>query len=173
MTSDTLIIDDLSRPPPQATIGPSWEVVSDQVMGGVSKAMMTRESVGGREAIRMRGAVRLDNNGGFVQVALDLVKGGYSMDARRWTGIELDVSGNGESYNLHLRTADIERPWQSYRHSFVAGPAWQTVRLPFQAFEAHRVSVPLDASRLRRIGIVAIGRAFTADVAVAGVSFYA
>jgi len=33
--------------------------------------------------------------------------------------------------------------------------------------------VPLDLSRLRRIGIVAIGRAFRADVAVGGVRFYA
>ncbi len=173
MNMSPCVIDDLSRVPPTATIGTAWEVFSDRVMGGVSQATMRREMVGGRDAIRMQGRVQLDNNGGFVQMALDLIEGGYSLDASAWTGIALDVFGNDESYNMHLRTADIARPWQSYRYSFVAGPEWRTITLPFKSFEAYRVSVPLDVSRLRRIGIAAIGRAFTADVAVGGVRFYA
>jgi hypothetical protein len=67
----------------------------------------------------------------------------------------------------------VARPWQSYRQSFVARPEWQTVRLPFAGFEPHRIAAPLDLSTLRRIGIVAIGRAFHADIAIAGVRFHA
>lgn len=167
------IVDDLSRPAPEAATGTRWELVADRVMGGVSSGRMTRETIDGRPAIRLAGEVSLDNNGGFVQIALDLAPGRAPVDARGYAGVELDVRGNGERYNVHLRTADVTRPWQSYRQAFDASESWRTVRLPFDAFRAHRVEAPLDVSRLTRLGIVAIGRAFRADVAVAGVRFFA
>jgi hypothetical protein len=60
------IIDDLSRDPPLSTIGTQWRLFTDRVMGGVSNGTMVREQVAGRPAIRMRGDVSLENNGGFV-----------------------------------------------------------------------------------------------------------
>ena len=36
------IIDDLSREPPIAAIGSNWQLLTDQVMGGVSKGTMVR-----------------------------------------------------------------------------------------------------------------------------------
>lgn len=172
MAATFAVIDDLSRPHPEAATGTAWELVSDRVMGGVSGGTITREEVEGRKALRMRGEVSLENNGGFLQIALDLAPGGESIDARDWRGIELEVLGNGEEYNLHLRTDDVTRPWQSYRQSFRAGGSWKAVRLDFAGFVPHRLEAPLDLTRLRRIGLVAIGRAFTADLAVAGVRFY-
>ena len=166
------IIDDLSRNPPLATIGTQWQVVTDQVMGGRSSGTLVREIVGGRPAIHMRGNVSLENNGGFVQIGLDLAPGGKAVDASSWTRIELDVLGNGEEYNMHLRTLDLNRPWQSYRHGFMAATSWQTVRLPFGSFIAHRTDAPLDLRRLRRVGLVAIGRAFSADLALGGIRFF-
>jgi len=173
MANPQNVIDALDQPHPAATLGTSWELVSDRVMGGVSSGTLRRETVDGRTALRLTGTVSLDNNGGFVQVALDLDRDRGTVDARPWTGLELDVYGNGERYNLHLRTADVVRPWQSYRSEFTAEPQWRTIRLPFASFEAHRIDRPLDAGRLRRIGFVAIGRAFSADIAIAGVRFYA
>ncbi|MFO1158484.1 MAG: CIA30 family protein [Reyranellaceae bacterium] len=71
----------------------------------------------GRPALVMRGDVRLENNGGFVQMALDLarpeVSGSGTLDARGWRGLEIDIHGAPHSYSLHVRTADLERPWQS------------------------------------------------------------
>jgi len=166
------IIDDLSRSFPEATTGTRWQMLSDAVMGGVSAGRMSREVVDGRPSIRMQGTVSLDNNGGFIQVALDLAPDGRAVDATGFTGIALDVLGNGEDYGVHLRTEDLSRPWQSYRASFTAGPAWQQIRLPFDGFLAHRTEAPLNLHRLRRIGIVAIGRAFAADVAIGGLRFY-
>jgi hypothetical protein len=166
------IIDDFSQPAPRASNGSRWELVTDGVMGGRSTGTMSRETVDGRPAVRLRGAVSLENKGGFVQLALDLAPDGSSIDARDWRGIEIDVRGNGERYGLHLRTADIARPWQSYRQSFTAGTAWETVRLPFDGFAPHRIEAPLDVGRLRRIGLIAIGRVFDADLAIAGVRFY-
>jgi hypothetical protein len=49
---------------------------------------------------------------------------------------------------------------------------WQTLRLPFSSFEPHRIEEALDTSRMRRIGIVAIGRARPAAIAIGGVRLY-
>lgn len=165
-------IDDLSQPHPRASIGAAWEMIADRVMGGVSNGTMRREVVKGRAAIRMQGDVSLENNGGFLQIALDLDRNGAAIDASEWAGIEIEVVGNDEPYNLHLRTADVAHPWQSWRLSFVATPEWRTLRLPFVEFEKHRIEAPLDLSTLRRIGIVAIGRAYHADIAIGGIRFW-
>lgn len=173
MASGSPVIDDLSHPHPQSSRGTRWQLVSDQVMGGVSGGTMAREEVAGRPALRMRGQVSLENNGGFLQLALDLAPDGKGVDATRWTGIALDVRGDGETYNMHLRTNEVKRPWQSYRQSFTAGPDWHTVQLPFAGFMPHRLEAPLDLGSLRRIGLVAIGRAFEADLAIAGIRLFA
>lgn len=167
-----LVIEDLSRPFPEAANGARWALITDGVMGGVSRGSLRREAVGGRPALRMTGDVSLANNGGFVQMALDLAPRGGVFDARGWAGVALAVRGNGESYGLHLRTDAVTRPWQSWRQGFVAPPDWAELRLPFAGFTPHRIDVPLDPGRLRRLGLVAIGRAFAADLAVAGLWLY-
>ena len=155
-----------------ANLSLQWRLVTDAVMGGVSRGTISREIVDGREAIRMRGEVSTENNGGFLQITLDLAPEAGSFDAGGFTGFEIDVLGNHESYGAHLRTTDITRPQQSYRQSFVTTPDWQTLQLPFVQFMPHRIDVPLDVRRLRRIGLVAIGREFAADLAVARLAFY-
>jgi hypothetical protein len=80
--------------------------------------------------------------------------------------------GNGERYGVHLRTPEGVRPWQSHRADFVARPEWREIRLPFASFEPHGLTEPLDVGHLRRIGLVAIGRAFHADLAVSAVGLY-
>jgi hypothetical protein len=173
MGAQSAIIDDLSRDPPLSTIGSRWQLFTDRVMGGISNGTMVREMVDGRPAIHMRGDVSLENNGGFVQIALDLAPGGDAVDASAWRGIELDVFGSGEDYGVHLRTEDLTRPWQSYRQSFRAEPRWQTIQLAFQDFVPYRTDTPFNVRRLRRIGVVAIGRAFSADLAVGGLRYMA
>jgi hypothetical protein len=173
MTAALEVIDDLRFEPPMAVTGNRWVLVSDRVMGGASAGTMSRELVAGRDAIRMRGDVSLENNGGFLQVALDLGEAGNDVDASRWTGIGIDVFGNDQIYNLHLRTSDLQRPWESYRQGFHALPNWTTVHLPFSEFAPHRTERPLRLERLRRIGIVAIGREFEADLSISDIRFYA
>ena len=168
----TALIDDLTRDDGLAATGTVWEVISDAVMGGVSFGRLTRDSVQGRAALRLQGQVRLENNGGFVQMALDLAPGGGAVDASGWTGIELEVCGNAENYALHLRTTAATRPWQSWRQGFTALPDWHRLRLPFAGFVPHRIEAPLDPAQLRRIGLIAIGRAFQADVSLGAVRFY-
>jgi hypothetical protein len=171
MSNGVDIIDDLSSDK-LAVTGSGWVLISDRVMGGVSSGSVRREVVAGRPAIRMRGGVSLENNGGFLQIALDLGEAGAPVDASSWAGIRLDVIGNGQTYNLHLRTTDVKRPWESYRQSFTAPAKWTTVYLPFARFTAHRTERPLRPSRLRRIGLVAIGREFEVDLAIGNIRFY-
>lgn len=166
------ILDVAGPRSPLATNGARWDVVTDAVMGGVSRATLSVANIEGRTALRLQGRVRLEHNGGFVQMALDLSAAGAAFDASAWQGIELCVCGNGESYGAHLRTTDLSAPWQSYRHAFVAPPVWQTLQLPFAAFEPHRTNAPLALTRLRRIGLVAIGRAFDAELALHRIGLY-
>ncbi len=173
MTKATEIIDDLRHPTPRATNGQRWELISDRVMGGVSDGLLERATVDSRTALWLHGTVSLRNNGGFVQCAIDLAAYGGAVDASDWAGVQMDVLGNGESYKLHLRSTDLDRPWQSFRHDFLAAPHWQRLRLPFAGFTAHRTDQPLRLTRLRRLGLVAIGRAFEADLCISDIRFYA
>lgn len=172
MTLEPGTIDDLARPFPETTIGTQWQLLSDAVMGGVSAGRMSRSLLDGRPANRMEGRVSLENNGGFLQMAVDLAPDGDTLDASGYAGIAIDVLGNNEEYGLHLRTSELSRPWQSYRSSFMAVPQWREIRCPFSGFVPHRTETPLNLRLLRRLGVVAIGRAFTADVAVGGVRLY-
>ena len=166
------ILDDLTQPFPDAATGTRWALVTDGVMGGVSDGALARVEVAGRPALRMTGTVRTENNGGFVQMALDLAPGGGLLDASGWTGLELDLTGNGEVYGVHLRTDAVRRPWQSWRQTVRAGPEWAVVRLRFDDFHAHRIDAPLDPRRLKRLGLVAIGRPFAADLALGGLRLW-
>lgn len=121
----------------------------------------------GRLCLHLTGDVSLANNGGFLQAATDLV-----VDASVWAGIEITHAGPPEDYHLHLRTTDLSRPQQSYRAKFSCISEWRTLRLPWKDFVPHRTDAPFVPSRLRRLGIVAIGRAFRADLSVADLRFY-
>ena len=148
-----------------------WRFVSDGVMGGVSSGSMRTERKENRDLVCLQGEVSTANNGGFVQIALD-IEPGLARRAAAFDGVRLQVSGNGERYNLHLRTSDLWLPWQSYRAGFVAGADWSRVHLPFADFEPYKTGSALRPERLRRIGVVAIGRDFTADICVTGLAFY-
>ncbi|WP_371154508.1 CIA30 family protein [Jannaschia sp. 2305UL9-9] len=154
------------------TPNPDWTYVADTVMGGVSQGQVTREVVQGRKADRLTGQVSLDNDGGFIQMATDLRPDGGVVDLSGSAGLELTVLGNGEVYEIRLRTDDLTRPWQSYRLAFTAPDVWTCVRIPFAELAPHRTQVPLNLSKARRVGILAIGRAFSADVALAGMRIY-
>ena len=147
-----------------------WRLITDGVMGGVSRGEMLSETRQGRACIGLRGQVSTDNNGGFIQIALDISD--FASLAKDHDGLRLEVIGNGEQYNVHLRTADLWFPWQSFRASFDTSSDWQRIHLPFSEFQPYKSSASLRPARLRRVGIVAIGRDFDADVCVSGVALY-
>lgn len=153
-------------------LSPEWEYVADTVMGGVSTGRIIPFRDAGEPAMRLTGNVSLENNGGFIQMASDLSDPGQVFDASGYTALSFDARGNGESYAISLRTSDLQRPWQSYRAVFTATEQWQKINLPFDAFSPNNTEIPLNTRRLRRIGIIAVGRAFEADVAVKSICFH-
>lgn len=167
-----MIIDDFSRLEFISALNTKWRGVSDKVMGGVTEVSIARDVIDDQPCLRLTGDVSLENNGGFLQAALPLARNQETFDASGYKGVRLLVRGNGEQYSIHLRTPDNNRPWQSYRSHFTAEPAWTTIDLPFSGFRPYRLAKPLNTSRLKRIGFVAIGRTFQADLAIGGVGLY-
>lgn len=151
---------------------PDWECVTDTVMGGVSTGRIETVVIDGRSATRLTGKVSLEKNGGFVQMAFDVAGHGAALDATAFSGIAFEVYGRNEAYDLRLRTDELEKPWHSYRTDFMTKPEWQILRIPFTDITPHRTDIPFDPSLLRRIGILAIGREFEADIAVRAVRLY-
>jgi len=144
-------------------------------MGGASSGRASVEQVQGREALRLRGRVSLANGGGFVQVVRSLVPTGDSaFDASAWDGIALDIAILAPGpYALHLRTTQTSAPWQFFAAPLPEAGGWQRVFLPWSAFEPRALREPLDPGGLRRVGLVATGAAFEADVALAALEFSA
>jgi len=165
------IIDDRSTDHTYTVSGNEWRLVTDNVMGGVSEGGISNDSMEGRQCLRMQGAVKLDNNGGFIQVALKMPEE-VLKNISSYTGLTLDIYGNDEDYNLHLRTKDNWLPWQAYRATFHAASKWKTIQIPFAEFKPYRTRKGLNLKKLKRIGLVAIGREFRADLCIGKVGFY-
>ena len=153
------------------TLMSDWRFISDGVMGGRSTGQLSHDEDSLYHCLHLKGNVTTENNGGFLQIARDLTIS-ESSDAIKASGIRLLARGNNEIYNLHLRTSDMTLPWQSYRTSFLVTSSWQQFSLPFDQFEGYRTTRPLSLKMLGRIGIVAIGRDFEADICIADVQFY-
>ncbi|MFU8899257.1 MAG: CIA30 family protein [Roseinatronobacter sp.] len=162
-----MILDGGTGPGLRAANGQMWRCVSDNVMGGVSSAKLERAQIDGVSALHLTGDVRLENNGGFVQMSLDLAAPGAVLDASGFSGISLLVLGNDARYNIHLRSPDMTRVWQSWRAEFHAPASWTRLDIPFSSFHPHRTDLPVNPARLGRIGLVAIGREMRADLALA------
>lgn len=170
--SESMLIDDFSGSDGISAFGSQWRMFTDQVMGGVSTANWNYDTIDGRRCVRLRGDVSLANNGGFVQIALPLIKEGQPLDASAYEGVRLWAWANGEEYHIHLRTSDTRRPWQYYGAGFVANETWKMIDLPFSDFEPENLSAELKPDRLLRIAVVAIKKEFKADIAVARLEFY-
>ena len=168
--NNLLVIEDFQSTDPSENAS-EWRLVEDGVMGGVSRGDMTWEVVQDKRCLRLTGVVSTQNNGGFIQlnrtVDKDLAKlfPGY-------TGIELDVLGNNESYNVHLKQRGMFLPWQSFRSTIVATDEWQKIKVPFDTFIPYKTSQKLKPDKINQMAIVGIGRDFNADVCVAEIRLY-
>jgi len=180
---DSGTIDDLSEEFPITSSGTQWAGVTDRVMGGVSSGTLSREDFHGRLSNVLRANVRLENNGGFVQMATDLALDpaiSNTVDASRYDGIELDVCYEGdaekEDFNVHLKNSNCLRQFSSYRATFeLTQGKWTTVQIPWSKFDGYgwgAVENVLDPSNLRRIGVVAIGKAMDVTIALSSIRFF-
>ncbi len=162
----TYLLDDFRAGDGTAAIGTQWQGLTDRVMGGLSEMQAGVISTDRGPALQMRGEVRLENSGGFIQVRLPLATAGGAFDAGGWSGFALAVRGTPGAYYLHVRSADTRQPWQHYRAPLPVQAAWQRVVVPFTAFEPQRLERPLDVRRLHAVAVVAYGEAFRACLEV-------
>lgn len=165
------IISDYSTTNATSSDNESWRLVTDQVMGGISSGEVVITEKNGRRCLNLRGDVKLENNGGFVQTTYSINQD-ISNAVPEYSGLFLDIYGNDENYNIHLRTHNMWLPWQSYRATFMAESQWQSLRISFEDFKSYRIAKPLDIHQLKRIGIVAIGREFSADLCIGRIGLY-
>jgi hypothetical protein len=170
-SNSNLLIDDFTQTG-VSSFGTPWRMFTDRVMGGLSTASSQYDSIDGRRCLRLQGNVSLANNGGFVQVALPLEKNGRAFNADQFIGIRLWVWGNGETYHVHIRTSQSRAPWQYFSAEFPTSTEWAKVDIPFEQFKPESLKKSLNASQLKRIAIVAIGKELQADVAVSRLEFY-
>ncbi len=71
-SAEEMIIDDRRNGNTRSNIGSDWRLFTDNVMGGISKGNISAEQYQGKACLRMTGQVSTENNGGFVQMSLDL-----------------------------------------------------------------------------------------------------
>lgn len=146
-----------------------WIVISDQVMGGVSSAILQQDVRQDSSCSCLMGRTRLDNNGGFVQMKLDIKPGDLRAD---YKGLFIELYGNAHDYNLHVKTTQLNRPWQSFRCTLSVEPQWTRFIVPYEQLEAHRTDAELQPADINSVAVIAIGQAFDVDVCVRRFGFY-
>lgn len=166
VSAQSLLIDDFSQRDGRSALGTEWRGFTDRVMGGRSDMQVGYVDGPEGSALRLRGQVRLDNNGGFIQARVPLSADG-DFAADDFAGVAIRTRGAPGPYYLHLRTSDTRRPWQYYRAPIEVSDQWQDQVIPFSAFEARSIRQPLDLGALRSLAVVAYGEAFEADIEVA------
>ncbi len=127
-----------------------WQAINDGVMGGVSSGRMVQSE----EGLRFEGHLSLENNGGFASVRRRI-----DDDVSNAGGVRLEVRGDGRTYQFRLRQ-DEGFDGVAWRAEFATTGEWQTVNLPFNAFEpvfrGRRVPAagPLEPPAIRQLGFM-------------------
>lgn len=147
-----------------------WRFFTDGVMGGVSSGQVAFLGEGDQTYAHMTGKVSTENNGGFIQMRMDLPQGAPD-DA---LGVRLTVRGNNQQYFVHLRTSGTMLPWQYYQAGFEVNKEWGEVRLPFDIFKpsGRFLRAAPHPESLKSIAVVAYGRDHEAEIDVREVGFY-
>jgi monofunctional biosynthetic peptidoglycan transglycosylase len=111
-----------------------WVVVNDTVMGGVSSGAV---EVG--ETVRFTGVLSLDNNGGFASIRS--VPTDLELEGVR--ALRLLVRGDGRTYDLTARRADVNIRAGSYRVPISTAPEPVTIEVPLSAFRPRSFGRPV------------------------------
>lgn len=130
----------------------NWTVVNDGVMGGRSMSTVHESSSG---TIVFAGDVSLENNGGFASVRLPISES----DLSAFGGLRLQLRGDGNRYQIRLRTDD-RFDGIAYSARIETTGEWEAAEIPFATFEPTFRGVrpsgapPLDPSRIRQLGFL-------------------
>ena len=164
-SAQTMLIEDFTMQPETR-----WRFFADSVMGGVSTGQLDFATEDGHRHAVMTGRVSTENNGGFIQIRMEL----DAPPPKDAVGLRLVVRGNDTRYFVHLRTSGTLLPWQYYQAGFDVTREWAEVRLPFASFAAsgRMLRANPNPQSLESVGIVAFGRDHEAKIEVREVGFY-
>lgn len=98
-----------------------WKIQNDTVMGGRSASQLVRNESGNGV---FKGAVSLENNGGFAMVQ-------YRFDKWSVQGLSkvlLRIKGDGKRYQFRIKNKLSDR--HSYIHYFETSGEWETIAFP-------------------------------------------
>ncbi|MFO7704627.1 MAG: CIA30 family protein [Halopseudomonas sp.] len=146
-----------------------WIAISDQVMGGVSTANLRQDQRHDSLCSCLSGRTRLENNGGFVQMKLEIEP---SWSCADYAGLFIELCGAAHDYNLNVKTTQLDRPWQSFRCTLAVEPQWTRFIVPYAQLRPHRTDVELEPATIRSVAVIAIGSAFDVDVCVRRFGFF-
>jgi monofunctional biosynthetic peptidoglycan transglycosylase len=123
-----------------SSIPPLFRSVNDSVMGGLSEGQMTHDrEIGGI----FNGRVSFERNGGFASVRNDFPP----LDVSRFTGLSLNVRGDGKTYKLNLRD-DGQFDGIQFQVRFRALESWSFVTVPFTQFSPVIRGRPVSRARV-------------------------
>jgi transforming growth factor-beta-induced protein len=130
----------------------SWQIVLDGVMGGRSTGSIEKTD----EGLSFTGNLSLENNGGFSQMRTAV--NGADLDGAQ--GLELEVRGDGRTYNFDVRVSNARMMAGGFQKSFdTEDGKWIRVRLPFEEFRLFsfgrrmRNAPKLDPRLIESIGV--------------------
>ena len=138
----------------QAATNPAvWQVVNDDVMGGVSTS---RFEIVSNSAGVFCGVVSLENNGGFASVRSSTP----GQDLSGCTGFLVRLRGDGHRYKFTVRTEDgFDTPL--YQRGLVTKPGeWEEQRLAFKDFiptfhgRTLTDAPPLNPAKVLSVGVL-------------------
>ncbi len=133
--------------------GLDWRVVNDTVMGGISSSAV---DVGDR--LVFTGELSLEQNGGFVSVRST----SRALDLRGAVGLRVQLIGDGRTYDLTLRRADVPLRAGSYRVQVETTGDPQLIEVPLSAFRPTSFGRPVggapaldaDLARIDTVGFL-------------------
>jgi len=163
VSADNLVIEDFENN------RANWDPVSDQVMGGLSELKFSELTDKSISFYRLEGEVSTKNNGGFIQF-----RSRVEAKDSNYSGVRIKTRGNGETYEIHLRTPATFLPWQYYQAAFSTTDKWEIVKIPLINFKPSGILLParINAEKIRSVGIVAFGKNHEARVDVQNISVY-
>ena len=126
-----------------------WTIQNDGVMGGDSRGAVSVED----GALVFTGSV-VTEGGGFTSVLAD-----READLSAADGLALRVRGGGRTFEVEVDDGTRDRRGRqvSRRAPFPTTDDWQTVRVPWSAFETSVFGEPYDADPLDPAAVQAFG----------------
>ena len=147
-----------------------WEFITDQVMGGISDGKVNYITENNKSFARMTGVVRLENNGGFIQIRKKV----NNLINKNSKAIKINARGNNQEYYMHIRTSGTILPWQYYQAPFIVSSDWKTLVLNISDFKRSGImlSKTINPKNIKSIAIVAYGREHESFIDIDNIIIY-